>query len=62
MIKSPDNGGSGGFDYKEMLNKKYSKKQAEDEDSCGELVLPGLSKNNRTGGHSPIMGSKLSQN
>ena len=25
MIRSPDNGG-GGFDYKEMLNKKYAKK------------------------------------
>ena len=55
MIKPSDNN-SGGFDYKEMLNKKYAKKD-EEEDAFGELVLPGLGKNNRTGGNSPIMGS-----
>lgn len=58
MIKPSDNN-SGGFDYKEMLNKKYAKKD-EEEDAFGELVLPGLGKNNRTGGNSPIMGSQLS--
>jgi len=53
---NPDN--NSGFNYKDMLNKKYAKKQEDEEDDVfGDLVLPGLGKNNSRGGNSPIMGS-----